>query len=154
MFQRSQENIENFKMSREDYRAMTPAEIQAQREKAQQKMDAEKRQTLRASAEKAKTQKKQQERREAEMRDRLRTNTATASSSGSSGPSVPTLQQIWDRLEPLYLNNVMTLNDIYFYEGLAHTGAKPWQSYNTLPPAEKKAALTKLRQIYAKYVQK
>ena len=44
-------------MSREDYRAMTPAEIQAQREKAQQKMDAEKRQTLRASAEKAKTQK-------------------------------------------------------------------------------------------------
>ena len=62
MFQRSQENIENFKMSREDYRAMTPAEIQAQREKAQQKMDAEKRQTLRASAEKAKTQKKNNKR--------------------------------------------------------------------------------------------
>ena len=120
-------------MAREDKRNPTPAEIEAQRD----------REKIRARA-----------KAEAESRSRLRKAAGASSSSGSSGPSVATLQQMWDGLEPLYLNQTMNFNDMDFYYNLAHGGVTPWQSYNTLPPTEKKVALARLRQIYAKYVRK
>jgi len=127
------EHIERVRMSREDKRNPTPAEIEAQRD----------REKIKARA-----------RAEAESRSRLRKNAGASGSSGSSGPSVATLQQIWDGLEPLYLNEGMSRNDMNFYHMLAHGGMRPWKNYNELTLAEKKAALARLRQIYASYVQR
>lgn len=72
------------------------------------------------------------------MQDKLRNSKGASSSSGSSGAAVTTLQQIWDTLEPLYLNYKMNPQDRKYYESFAHgVGTRPWQAYNALPRAQK-----------------
>ena len=133
MGQKAQENLESFRMAREDKRNPTPAEIEAQRDREQ----------IRARP-----------RAEAESRSKLRKAAGATASSGSSGPSVKTLPQIWDALEPLYLKQTMSNSDMYYYHMLAHGGTRPWNNYNALTQAETHEALAGLRHVYAKYIRR
>jgi hypothetical protein len=141
--QRAQENLE--RMRREARRAPAPAPAPAQearRTPTPAEVEAQKdREKIRARA-----------KAEVESRQRLRKQTGASASSGASGPSVKTLQQIWDALEPLYHRQTMAPDDDYYYHMLAHGGPRPWKNYNAMTPAQKQEALTRLRKIYAKYI--